>query len=765
MKNAGNLVRFTISIALILTGISSLDSSIKTINSSLLPRLPYKELINGGSVPVVEERSRTRVREAYGKLPMRFEANAGQTDAEVKFLSRGSGYSLFLTQAEAVLALSKRKSKTEAGRQSVVRMKFGGANPEPQLEGADALPGKSNYLIGNDPGKWRQNVANYEKVRYRSVYPGIDLVYYGNQGQLEYDFVVAAGADPNAIKLDFDGVEQIRLDEGGDLVLNTGGGEVRQTKPVTYQEVDGRRQEIASQYLLAQNGEVVFKVGQYDRSLPLVIDPVLSYATFLGGSDNEEAEGIAVDAAGNAYVSGYTYSMDFPTRNPIQAGGGGFSDDAFVVKLNPDGSDLVFSTYLGGNNIESDTGIVLDEAGNIYVAGLTGSDNFPTVNPIQPARAGFADVFVAKLNGNGSALIFSTYLGGGGIDKNGSLKLDSEGDILITGITASTNFPTVNAFQPAHAPSIVAPCPGFPFPCIRFPYVGNEDAFVAKLKGDGSALVFSTYLGGSRGDDAQDLAIDGNGDITVIGVTGSTDFPTANPLQAANAGPETFNNNTAHDAFVTKFNANGALVYSTYLGGNSNDFGNAISRDQAGNVYLLGRTNSPNFPTVAPLKSTLSGTTDLFVAKLNRTGSAIIYSTYLGGNSFESGEDLKVDAQGNAYITGYTESTDFPTVNAIQPVLNPGGPCEVVITPDPLADVIVAKLNASGSSLVFSTFIGGSCIDVGTAIEIDSSGNAYVAGWTISDNFPSTPMAFQKDLTPYSDSGRHLDAFILKIGN
>ncbi len=288
---------------------------------------------------------------------------------------------------------------------------------------------------------------------------------------------------------------------------------------------------------------------------------------------------------------------------------------------------------------------------------------------------------------------------------------------------------------------------------------------MTKLKGDGSALVFSTYLGGSRGDDAQDLAIDGNGDIYVIGVTGSNDFPTANPLQAANAGPGTFNSSTAHDAFVAKFNAIGALVFSTYLGGSSNDFGNAISRDQAGNVYLLGRTHSPNFPTVAPLKSTLSGTADLFVGKLNRTGSAILYSTYLGGSSFELAGDLKVDAQGNAYITGGTESADFPTVNAIQPVLNPGGPCKVFISPDPLADVIIAKLNASGSSLVYSTFIGGSCIDRGTAIDIDSSGNAYVAGWTISDNFPSTPGAFQTDLTPYSSSGRHLDAFILKIGN
>jgi Beta-propeller repeat len=493
MKHAGNTIRLAISIALILSGLFSLDRSGETINTLLQPRSPSispavaeinKELLSGPNTPVADERSKARVRKAYGKLPLRFEANAGQTDAQVKFLSRGSGYSLYLTQAEAVLALSKRKSKTDAGTQSVVRMKFAGANPEPQIEEADALPGKSNYLIGNDPSKWRQNVASYEKVSYRSVYPGIDLVYYGNQQQLEYDFVVAPGADPNVIKLDFDGVKQIRVNDGGDLVLNTGDAEVRQKKPVTYQEVDGRRQEIASQYVLGESGEVGFEIGAYDRSQPLVIDPVLSYATFLGGNDSELVEGIAVDAAGNAYVTGNTYSSNFPTKNPLLAERPGFFD-AFVVKLNPDGSDLVFSTYLGGDSNDEGKDIAMDKDGNICVTGWTGSDNFPTLNPLQPVNAGGADGFVVKLKGDGSALIFSTYLGGGGAEINGSLKVDRDGDILVTGYTTSTNFPTVNAFQPVHADSILTPClPWLPL-CIRLPYGGYEDAFVAKLKGNG----------------------------------------------------------------------------------------------------------------------------------------------------------------------------------------------------------------------------------------------------------------------------------------
>jgi Beta-propeller repeat len=282
------------------------------------------------------------------------------------------------------------------------------------------------------------------------------------------------------------------------------------------------------------------------------------------------------------------------------------------------------------------------------------------------------------------------------------------------------------------------------------------------MNGNGSALVFSTYLGGSRGDDGQDLAVDGNGDIYVIGVTGSIDFPTANPLQEANGGYGSNDPNILYDAFVAKFNANGALAYSTYFGGSSADFGRAISLDSSGNVYLLGRTSSPNFPTIAPLKSALSGFSDLFVARLNQTGSAILYSTYLGGSSFEEAGDLQVDAQGNAYITGETESNDFPTVNAIQSVLSPGGPCRVIITSDPLDDVVVVKLNSSGSSLLYSTYLGGSCIENGIAIAIDRNGSAYVAGWTTSDNFPVTPRAFQTALTPPDFAGL-LDAFILKI--
>jgi hypothetical protein len=762
MKSAGNTVRLAISIALILNGLFSLDRSGGATNRQHQTRSAFISP-NTRNTPVTDERSKARVREAYGKLPLRFEVNAGQTDSQVKFLSQGNGYTLFLTPAEAVLGLNNRRSKADAESKSLIRMKFSGANPAPQLEGADALPGKSNYLIGNDPSKWRQNVASYEKVRYRSVYPGIDLIYYGNQRQLEYDFVVAAGADPQVIRLDFDGARQIRVDDSGDLILNTGDAEVRQHKAVVYQEANGRRQEIASQYALARNGEVSFKIGEYDRSLPLVIDPVLSYATYLGSGDSEDAVSIAVDAAGNAYVTGETYSLDFPTKNPLQAENNSFYT-AFVTKLNPEGSDLVFSTYLGGTNGASAADIAVDEEGNICVIGSTLSTDFPTVNPLQPAIAGAGDFFVAKLNGDGSALIFSTYLGGSSSEYNGSLEVDSEGDISLTGITSSTNFPTVNAFQPAHADVILTPCLIPIITCIRTPYSGTEDAFVAKLKGDGSALVFSTYLGGSRGDDGRDLAIDANGDIYVTGVTGSRNFPTADPLQAENAGND--DRNSFYDAFVAKFNANGALIYSTYFGGSANDFGRAISLDEAGNIYLLGETRSSNFPTANPLRSTLSGGADLYVAKLNRNGSAILYSTYLGGSDYEGAGDLKVDAQGNVYLTGDTTSTDFPTVNAIQSVQSPGGHCEL-FTPGSEyspSDIVVAKLDAPGSSLVYSTYLGGNCFEGGASLAIDRFGSVYVTGQTSSPNFPVTLGAFQTVYSPRFNFA-YDEAFIIKIGD
>jgi hypothetical protein len=759
MKHVENSVRLAIATALILMFLFNIDTSGRM--TGIEPQLTYPSISPGSlsaTRPHGDEQKRARAREAYGKLPIRFEANAGQTADQVKFLSRASGYNLFLTPKEAVLSLSKSKSESKNGVEPAIRMKFAGANPDPQIEGLGAVSSRTNYLIGNDPSKWRRDVLNYEKIRYHNIYPGTDLVYYGNQQQLEYDFVVAPGADPDVIKLDFDGVSQIRVDKGGDLVLKAGDSEVRQHKAVVYQEADGRRQEIASNYILKEGGEVSFEIGAYDRSRPLVIDPVISYSTFLGARDGDDrAASIVVDDDGSAYVTGRTYSPRFPTANPLQAESGG-SADVFVIKLNPEGSDIIFSTYLGGNYYEFSTDIALDAAGNICLTGVTYSEDFPTANAIQPTFGGFQDVFVTKLTSGGSAFIFSTYLGGSNVDYGLSLAVDGSGDIVVSGYTNSTTtpFPTFNAFQPVKAPGTYTYGGGIGG--IRIT-VTALDAFVTKLRGDGSAFVFSTHLGGERHDHGNGLAIDGNGDIYLIGSTASIDFPTANPLQPANGGV-----NDTFDAYLAKFDSNGAFVYSTYFGGSSSDFGRSISLDGAGNVYLLGDTSSTNFPTASALDSTRSGGTDLFVAKLNPAGSAILYSTYLGGSGDEEEGQLTVDSQGNAYITGYTESTDFPTVNALQTEQSPGGQCRLPsdVIPYTPTDGFVSKLNATGSNLVYSSYLGGLCGDTGEDIAIDGSGNVYLVGSTASANFPITPGAFQTGISPAQNTSDR-DGFIIKI--
>ena len=666
-----------------------------------------------------------KIAESYGKLPLRFEANQGQTDSRVQFLSRGSGYTLFLTPTEAVLTLRQGKETGVRSQESeddsaVLRMKLVGANPASRATGLVEMPGKSNYFIGNDPNEWRKNVPNYAKVRYEEVYPGVDLVYYGNQRQLEYDFVVAPGADLRAIRLDFEGAQRVEIDPQGDLVLHTGAGEVRQHKPIVYQEVAGAIKAVDGHYVRKGEKAVGFEVASYDARHPLIIDPVLVYSTYLGGSGSDDGNGIAVDSSGSAYVVGNTASTNFPTASPLQASSGG-GNDVFVVKLNPTGSALVYSTYLGGSNSDFGDSIAVDASGNAYVTGETSSTNFPTASPLQAAFGGSSDAFVAKLNASGSALVYSTYLGGSFSDAGNGIAVDSSGNAYVTGETSSTNFPTVNPFQAT--------------------YVSGGDAFVAKLNASGNALVYSTYLGGGGDDRGLGITVDSSGNGYVAGRTTSTNFPTANALQAAFGG--------TGDAFVAKLNASGsALVYSTYLGGSSSDFGNSnsIAVDSAGNAYVTGLTASTNFPTASPLQAASGGGQDAFVAKLNSAGSALIYSTYLGSGGNEAGQGIAVDSSGNAYVVGGTISTNFPTISPFQ-AANGGS-----------IDVFVTKLNAAGSALVYSTYLGGSGNEAGRGIAVDSSGNAYLTGQTQSADFPTANPA------QASFGGGTFDAFVAKIG-
>lgn len=692
-------------------------------------------------------RTRQQVVASYGKLPLSFERNDGQTDAQVKFLARGTGYSLFLTgPGEAVMALRKSQlrpapgagdllasatSDTGPGAPSdVLRIKLVGGNPKPQIEGLGALPGRSNYFIGNDPKKWHTNVSNYTKVKYRAVYPGVDLVYYGNQRQVEHDFVVAPGASPGAITLNFEGAEKLSLDAQGDLVLATKNGEARLQKPVCYQlEANGARDKTAGNYVLKGKNQVGFEIVAYDASKLLIIDPVLVYSTYLGGGpDFDHGFNIAVDSAGNAYVIGTTINTNFPTTP------GSFDTtqnsffDAFVTKLNPTGSGLVYSTYLGGGGGDEGDGITLDSTGSAYVTGETNSTDFPTtVGAFQTTAPGGGDAFVTKLNATGSALLYSTCLGGSdGEDFGFEIALDSAGSAYVTGGTKSTDFPTtLGAFQATFGG-------------------GNFDVFVTKLNAAGSApLLYSTYLGGSGEDDVGGIALDSAGFAYVTGATGSTNFPTTvGAFQTTFIGLQ--------DAFVTKLNPTGSgLVYSTYLGGDS--AGGDIAVDTVGNAYVVGNTASTSFPTTfGAFQTTAPGNGDAFVTKLNALGSALVYSTYLGGSSGgETGFGIALDSAGSAYVTGDTGSSDFPTTSdAFQTAFGGGS-----------LDAYMTKLNAAGSALVYSTYLGGSKFDGADGIAVDSAGSAYVTGGTESTNFPTTPGAFQ------TASGGGEDAFVTKISN
>jgi hypothetical protein len=475
-----------------------------------------------GVVPPVsasqaDPKAQTRILDQYGKLPLSFEANHGQTDGRVKFLSRTSSYSLFLTGDEAVLTLRGSKTNTHKAKIAntahtlksgmaepkaggVLRMKLRNANPSAKVTGVDELAGTSNYFIGNDPAKWRTTVPTYAKVKYEGIYSGIDLVYYGNQRQLEYDFIVAPGANPRRIAFDVRGAKCIRQDARGDVVFKVGGDEIRWHKPVVYQEKDGKRQEIAAHYIITAANRVGFAVADYDASRPLYIDPLI-YSTYLGGSGDEYGTGIAVDSAGNAYVIGTTTLTNFPTMNPLQPNFGGGAYDLFVAKLNSSGSALVYSTYLGGSGSDAAFGIAVDSAGNSYLTGWTYSTDFPTMNPLQPVYGGgLFDAFVTEINASGSALVYSTYLGGSGDDIGFGIVVDNTGSAYVTGETSSTDFPTANPLQPSLA--------------------GESDAFVAKIGPVGSSLVYSTYLGGSGGAQGSGIAVDSAGAVYVTGSTG-----------------------------------------------------------------------------------------------------------------------------------------------------------------------------------------------------------------------------------------------------
>jgi len=674
------------------------------------------------------------VAEAYRRQPLSFEANQGQTDPLVRFLTRGPGYTLFLTSAAEAVLLSGE------GQPQVVRLELVGANPQPEVSASDERTATSYYFVGNDPKRWRSRVARYGRVRYAAVYPGIDLVYYGNSGQLEYDWVVAPRADPRRIQLRLAVVGSLRLDEAsGDLKLGEPGGEICLHKPMAYQVMAGQRVAVEVNYTLAGSDRVDLTLGRYDASKVLIIDPVLGYSTLLGGGGSGIGHGVAVDISGNVYVTGTTASADFPLTRPLAANSARRgSAYTFVSKLGFDAKTsaltLVYSTYLGGSGGgegDQGLGIAVDPRGDAYVTGQTQSADFPLVHPLptNDLLRGSADAFVSKLSFNAKTatltLTYSTYLGGSNFDVGNSIAVDAHGDAYVTGQTDSADFPLAH---PLATNSVLR---------------AAANAFVSKLSFDNRTatlvLAYSTYLGGTGGDQGGGIAVDARGNTYVTGTTNSTDFPLAHPLATNHALRGTAN------AFVSKLSFDHrattpvlALAYSTYLGGGSLDRGLGIAVDGRGNAYLTGFTTSPDFPTVHPLpapENILRGFQNAFVSKLifDRQSSVLTltYSTYLGGSGFvDEGRGIAVDDKGSTYVTGTTNSTDFPLAHPMPTNSGLQG----------VDDAFVSKLSfnhrTARLTLNYSTYLGGSSFDAGDAIAVDARGNAYITGGTRSADFP-----------------------------
>jgi uncharacterized protein (TIGR03437 family) len=688
---------------------------------------------------------------SYGRLPLDFEENRGQTDQQVKFLARTTGSTLFLTSTAA----SWRYTAARGG--VALRMNLVGSNPLARVQGLEESPGRSNYFKGSDPKKWRTNVPHYGKVEYQDIYPGVNLVYHGTQQQLEYDFVVSPGADPTCIALKFEGTDRVDIDLNGDLVLQTAAGEFRQKKPVIYQQIGSGREEVAGAYKLDGRQQVRFELGAYDPNLSVVIDPLV-YSTYLGGTGRSDGEGIAIDSSGNAYVTGATASANFPTTmgaysqtfgNPTAND----EEDAFITKLNPTGTALVYSTYLGGNDNDQGNAIAVDSSGNAYIAGSTSSSNFPVTPGAYQNLAGtdtdgtvIANGFVTKLNSSGTALVYSTYFHkilSGNIIPTQLIGLSVVGGIAYVG---GNTIQIPDEQMPPNVPEV-------------------NDCYIAALNPQGSGVNYTFSLAGTDDDILESVFADASGNVYVVGTTASTDFPTTPGAYQTSFGggvvplDPTKSRGEQGDGFVTKLNSAGTLIFSTYLGGSGNDFAEDVVADASG-VYVGGGTTG-NFPTTpGAFQKTAPGGFDMFAVKLNPVGSALIYSTYLGGSKEDDLDAIALDASGNLYIMGNTLSSDYPTTpGAYQTIYGGSAPN---IDNSFSGDVALSKLNSTGTKLLYSTYLGGSGDEFADAMALDSSGNIYLTGATFSTNFPVTPGAFQTNCGADCGSGSP-HAFVTKI--
>lgn len=689
------------------------------------------------------------------KLGLGFEPNYGQTSSQVNFVSRGPGYTAFLTTDGMVLSLHAQESASDAlaakgqpssSMRANLRFRLLGAASNPAVLGEKQLAGRVNYFIGKDPKRWHRNIPVYAQVRYRNIYPGIDLLYHSNQGRMEYDFVVAPGADPRQLRFEIQGARHIGVDSNGSLRLETQIGELHFQAPAVFQESNGQRVQINGGYALEDATHIGFRIASYDASTKLVIDPVLLYSTYLGGSGSEQPAGIAVDASGNTYLTGSTDSTDFPltTLGTVSAG----SPHVFVMKVDPTGSNLVFADYFGGSGQDYGTSLALDAANNIYTTGGTSSSDFPLVSPYQGTQPGPYNAFLTKISADGSDILYSTYFGGNSTDLSVSVAVDHSGNMLIGGYTSSTNIPVANAYQSSVAPNLGG----------VYGYYG----FLTKFNPEGSSLVYSTYFAGNSmvpyncggtpcwgapNNTLQDMAVDSAGNAYVAGTTNTSNFPvTSGAYLTTDVAPT-----NSPIGFVGKFDGSGNLVYSTYFGDDVLTNISSIAVDGSGSAYITGLAiTDGTFPLTSTGicdPSVYGGACNFaFVSKFDPTGATLVYSTFLGPNNVATPQAIALDANNNAYVLAGTASNTFSTVNGIE---NFAGE----------TDILLVEIDATASNQLLATFLGGSGNDqpAPDGLALDSDGNIYIAGMTDSSDFPVTQSAFQTAF------GGNTDALVAKL--
>ena len=685
---------------------------------------------------------------ALNDLSLHFVENKGQVNEKVKYHFKMPKGNVYLTPAEIVYQFFLIENKKSAGeemrsgneekrfedaRSANIRVKFIESNDGVEVAGIEELEAKVSYFRGNDPKKWSRGARTFNKVLYKELYPQIDLLVFGNNKGTKHEYWVKPGGEVSNIRVKYENAKNLKINKKGQLEIDTGEFILLEDIPVSYQNIEGQRVDIETKYIIEEDNTVSFQVKDYRRDKELVIDPwfifpFLIYQTYLGGSASDQAYAIAYDNAGNAYVTGRTYSGNFPLSNAYQTTTW-FVPDAFVTKLNPNGTGLVYSTYLGGIDMDEGRAIAVDGSGNAFISGYTESTPWHTgliVGPFPTTIGAYqedyneqGDAFVTCLDSTGTNLIYSTYLGGSGRDEGNGIKVDASGHAYVTGKTWSSNFPkTGGAYDTT--------------------YGTWGDAFITKFNSTGSGLYYSTFLGGSGGDEGAAIALDSSGNAYVTGWTTSPGFP-----YTSNAFDKTLSIST--DAFVTKINNTGAsLLYSSFLGGNGTDKGEGIAVDGHGDAYVTGTFSSSDFPyTADAYDKTLGGSYDAFIAKFNPSGSgsaSLAYATYFGGNNVDGGKGIAIDALGNTYIAGYTNSTNLP--NSIIAFGHNGG-----------NDAFAAVINIPDKELLYVTYLGGSSDDWGEDIAVDSFGSAYVTGWSLSGDMYTTMATFNGVS----------DAFITKI--